>query len=45
MSATDPILRLESVSKHFGGLRVVEDLNLAVRRGVRTALILSLIHI
>ena len=39
MSATDPILRLESVSKHFGGLRVVEDLNLAVRRGVRTALI------
>ena len=39
MSATHPILRLESVSKHFGGLRVVEDLNLAVRRGVRTALI------
>ena len=39
MSATDPILRLESVSKHFGGLRVIEDLTLAVRRGVRTALI------
>ena len=39
MSAADPILRLDSVSKHFGGLRVVEDLNLAVRRGVRTALI------
>ena len=39
MSAADPILRLDSVSKHFGGLRVVENLNLAVRRGVRTALI------
>jgi len=39
VSATDPILRLESVSKHFGGLRVIEDLTLAVRRGVRTALI------
>jgi branched-chain amino acid transport system ATP-binding protein len=39
VSATQPILRLESVSKRFGGLRVVEDLNLAVRRGVRTALI------
>src|SRR5262249_1688797 len=35
----DPILRLEAVSKRFGGLRVIEDLTLAVRRGVRTALI------
>ena len=33
------ILRLESVSKHFGGLRVIEDLSFAVRRGTRTALI------
>lgn len=39
MSASDPILRLESVSKHFGGLRVIEDLSFAVKRGVRTALI------
>jgi branched-chain amino acid transport system ATP-binding protein len=37
--ATDPILRLESVSKHFGGLRVVENLSLAIMPGVRTALI------
>ena len=28
VSAADPILRLDYVSKHFGGLRVVEDLNL-----------------
>jgi branched-chain amino acid transport system ATP-binding protein len=36
---TTAILRLESVSKRFGGLRVIEDLSLTVRRGVRTALI------
>ena len=39
MTTADPILRLESLSKRFGGLRVIEDLSLAVRRGVRTALI------
>jgi ABC-type branched-subunit amino acid transport system ATPase component len=39
VSANEPILRLDSVSKHFGGLRVIEDLTFAVRRGVRTALI------
>jgi branched-chain amino acid transport system ATP-binding protein len=39
VTAVEPMLRLESVSKHFGGLRVIEDLSLAVRRGVRTALI------
>lgn len=39
MSASDQILRLEAVSKHFGGLRVIEDLSFAVKRGVRTALI------
>jgi len=39
MTAADPILRLEAVSKHFGGLQVVEDLSFAVRRGRRTALI------
>ena len=33
------ILELERVSKHFGGLSVVEDLTFAVRRGSRTALI------
>jgi len=39
VSVIDPVLRLESVSKHFGGLRVIEDLSFAVKRGVRTALI------
>jgi branched-chain amino acid transport system ATP-binding protein len=39
VTTADPILRLESVSKRFGGLRVIEDLSLTVRRGVRTALI------
>src|SRR5437762_12825098 len=39
MTAADPILRLDSVSKRFGGLSVVEDLSFAVRRGTRTALI------
>ena len=39
MTMIDPILRLESVSKRFGGLCVIEDLSLTVRRGVRTALI------
>ena len=33
MTAADPILRLEAVSKHFGGLSVIEDLSFAVRRG------------
>ena len=39
MSATPPILDLESVSKHFGGLSVVHDLSFAVSRGSRTAMI------
>jgi branched-chain amino acid transport system ATP-binding protein len=39
VSDCDPILTLESVAKHFGGLRVVEDLSFAVRRGSCTALI------
>jgi branched-chain amino acid transport system ATP-binding protein len=39
MTAANPILRLEAVSKHFGGLRVIEDLTFAVRHGTRTALI------
>jgi ABC-type branched-subunit amino acid transport system ATPase component len=34
-----PLLMLENVSKNFGGLRVIEDLSFAVRRGSRTALI------
>jgi ABC-type branched-subunit amino acid transport system ATPase component len=33
------LLALENVSKNFGGLRVVEDLSFAVRRGSRTGLI------
>ena len=32
-------LMLESVSKAFGGLQVIEDLSFAVPRGSRTALI------
>jgi branched-chain amino acid transport system ATP-binding protein len=39
MTALPPILRLESVSKRFGGLSVVENLSFVVRRGTRTALI------
>ena len=39
MTAADHILRFDSVSKHFGGLSVIEDLSFAVRRGRRTALI------
>ena len=35
----DTILEFERVSKHFGGLSVVEDLNFTVRRKSRTALI------
>jgi branched-chain amino acid transport system ATP-binding protein len=35
----DAILELDRVSKHFGGLSVVEELAFAVRRGSRTALI------
>ena len=35
----DPILEVERVSKHFGGLSVVEDLSFSVRRRSRTALI------
>jgi ABC-type branched-subunit amino acid transport system ATPase component len=36
---SDAILRLDAISKHFGGLSVVEDLSFEVRRGRRTALI------
>jgi branched-chain amino acid transport system ATP-binding protein len=39
VTAANAILRLESVSKHFGGLSVVEQLSFSVRRGTRTALI------
>jgi branched-chain amino acid transport system ATP-binding protein len=39
VTAAHPILRLEAVSKHFGGLRVIEDLSFVVRPGTRTALI------
>jgi ABC-type branched-subunit amino acid transport system ATPase component len=39
VTASEPILRLEGVSKHFGGLSVIEDLTISVRRGSRTALI------
>ncbi len=36
---TDAILRLEAVRKHFGGLKVVDELSFAVRRGSVTGLI------
>ena len=39
MTAVAPILRLDSVSKRFGGLSVIENLSFAVGRGTRTALI------
>src|SRR5207245_1129248 len=39
MTAAAAILCFEAVSKHFGGLRVIEDLSFAVRPGTRTALI------
>jgi branched-chain amino acid transport system ATP-binding protein len=39
VSGCDPILTLDGVAKHFGGLRVVEDLSFVVRRGSCTALI------
>ena len=39
MIAAHPILRLEGVSKRFGGLTVLDNLTLSVRRGSRTALI------
>jgi ABC-type branched-subunit amino acid transport system ATPase component len=39
MTAAQPILRLDSISKRFGGLSVIDNLSFAVRRGTRTALI------
>jgi branched-chain amino acid transport system ATP-binding protein len=39
MTAPDVILALDNVSKQFGGLRVIDDLSFAVRRGVCTGLI------
>jgi branched-chain amino acid transport system ATP-binding protein len=39
MSAPDDILAIDHISKHFGGLRVIEDLSFTVRRGTRTGLI------
>jgi len=39
VSAPDTILVLDNVSKHFGGLAVVESLSFSVRRGTCTGLI------
>jgi branched-chain amino acid transport system ATP-binding protein len=39
MSAAHPILALEAVSKHFGGLSVIQDLTFEVMPGERVALI------
>ena len=35
MTGPAPILRLDGVAKHFGGLTVIEDLSFTVRRGSR----------
>jgi len=39
MTAAAPILHLDRVSKRFGGLTVIENLTISVRKGSRTALI------
>ena len=39
MSPSDPILIFDNVSKHFGGVSVVEELSFAVQRGSCTGLI------
>ena len=39
MSASEHILQLDDVSKHFGGLAVLENLSFSVRRGSCTGLI------
>jgi len=39
MNELEPILRLENVRKHFGGLSVIEDMSFSVRRSASTALI------
>ena len=39
MTAPPPILRLDGITKHFGGLTVIEDLTFAVPHGSRTGLI------
>jgi branched-chain amino acid transport system ATP-binding protein len=39
MIGSKPILTLENVSKHFGGLTVIEDLSFSVSRGSCTGLI------
>ena len=39
MTGSEPILTFENVSKHFGGLAVIENLSFSVRRGSCTGLI------
>ena len=39
MTTSDPILTLDGVSKHFGGLAVIEDMSFSIRRGSCTGLI------
>ena len=39
MTGSDAVLTFDSVSKHFGGLAVIEGLSFAVRRGTCTGLI------
>jgi ABC-type branched-subunit amino acid transport system ATPase component len=39
MTAAHPILRLDGVSKRFGGLNVIDGLSISIRQGSRTALI------
>ncbi len=39
VTSSGPILMLDNVSKHFGGLAVIENLSFSVRRGTCTGLI------
>ena len=39
MTQSSTLLSIEGLSKHFGGLTVIEDLSFTVRRGARMALI------
>jgi branched-chain amino acid transport system ATP-binding protein len=39
VTGSDIILTLDNVSKHFGGLAVIENLSFSIRRGSRTGLI------
>ena len=39
---SDDVLTIQAMQKSFGGLKVIDDVSFAVRRGSRTALMLLL---